>query len=96
MVAIKARWGCAAQHPPAGRGSTRPQIVCLTLHSGTGKQYGDVLKDVVAGASYSEGDTVSVTFVSACPRNNLRTGGTFLTVERFTADAAWAVVRPRT
>lgn len=61
-----------------------------------GKQFGDVLRQANPGAfrgSFQVGDTVSVTFASACPRNNLRTGETFLAVERFNSDAAWETVR---
>lgn len=32
---------------------------------------------------YSAGSTVKITFVGACPRNNLRLEGTFLEVQRF-------------
>ena len=40
------------------------------------------------------GDKVQVVFQSACPRNNLRTEDTFLTVERLdTATGNWSVVR---
>ena len=50
-----------------------------------------MLKEAGPG-SFQEEDTVSATFVSACPRNHLRTEDTFLVVERFTADASWEVV----
>jgi len=53
-----------------------------------------VRKDV-AKKSFQVGETVSVEFQSACPRNNLRTGGTFLTVERWSEDNGnWEVVSP--
>ncbi|KAK0446984.1 Neutral/alkaline nonlysosomal ceramidase [Desarmillaria tabescens] len=45
-----------------------------------GKHFGDVLTDVKA--SYAVGDTVTAQFVGANPRNNLRLGSTFLTVDR--------------
>lgn len=46
-----------------------------------GKTFGGVSIDVQR-STYSAGDTVSAEFYSACPRNNIRAGGTFLTVER--------------
>lgn len=49
----------------------------------------------MAKKSFQVGETVSVEFQSACPRNNLRTGGTFLTVERWSEDNGnWEVVSP--
>jgi len=54
------------------------------------KNFGDVLTDV--NATYSPGDLVSCTFVSANPRNNPMRGGTFLTVEQSTADNEWTVL----
>ena len=54
------------------------------------KNFGDVLID--ANASYTAGDTVKVTFVSANPRNNQMRGSTFLTVELYNAAAGtWDV-----
>lgn len=43
------------------------------------KKFGQVLRDV--HPSYRPGDTVSVTFVGANPRNNLRLEGTFVAIE---------------
>ena len=57
-----------------------------------GSRFGGVRKDV-AKKSFDVGETVSVEFQSACPRNNLRTGGTFLIVERLSEDNGdWEVV----
>jgi neutral ceramidase len=53
-----------------------------------GVKFGDVAKDVLQ--TYAPNDNVSVVFWSANPRNNLRTGSTFLTVERL-IDNAWQV-----
>ncbi len=54
------------------------------------KHFGDVLEDVQP--TYTAGDTVEVTFVSANPRNNQLRGSTFLTVEVFNAaTGAWDV-----
>ncbi len=55
-----------------------------------GKQFGDVLVDALP--AYTAGSTVSVTFVSANPRNDPRRGGTFLTVEQQQADGSFVVV----
>ena len=46
-----------------------------------GKHFGTVVEDV-ARTPYFVGDTVKVTFQSACPRNNVRTGDTFLQVQK--------------
>uniref|UniRef100_A0A0B7A399 Neutral ceramidase n=2 Tax=Arion vulgaris TaxID=1028688 RepID=A0A0B7A399_9EUPU len=54
-----------------------------------GKHFGSVLVD--AQPSYTQGSTVSVTFVSANPRNNLKTNDTFLTVEHKTNNGSWVV-----
>lgn len=57
-----------------------------------GSRFGSVRKDV-AKKSFEVGETVSVEFQSACPRNNLRTGDTFLTIERWSEDNGnWEVV----
>ncbi|GJJ09908.1 hypothetical protein Clacol_004132 [Clathrus columnatus] len=57
-----------------------------------GKDFGQVLVDVRSGAYYSTGETVSVQFVGANPRNNLRLEETFLTVEKY-INNSWIVVR---
>lgn len=49
-----------------------------------GKGYGDVL--TAPGATYRPGEQVSVTFAGAHPNNDLHHGGSYLTVERRTAD----------
>ncbi|GJJ12006.1 hypothetical protein Clacol_006244 [Clathrus columnatus] len=56
-----------------------------------GKGFGQVLSDVQS-QPYSVNQTVSVQFVGANPRNNLRLEGTFLTVEQF-VNNEWVVVR---
>ncbi|KAH8820996.1 Neutral/alkaline nonlysosomal ceramidase [Xylogone sp. PMI_703] len=54
--------------------------------------YGDVKTDV--NPSYTIGSTVSVTFIGANPRNNLRLEQTFAAVERFNEQSgAWEHVR---
>lgn len=59
----------------------------------TGSDYGRAVEDVEPGRSFSPGDEVRVVFQSACPRNNIRRGGTFLTVERQAREGSgWEVV----
>jgi len=70
----------------------------ITLKSGVmfdgsplGANFGDVLQDVKP--EYKPGDTVMVRFVSANPRNDLQTEGTFLTVERYSEqNEQWTVI----
>ncbi|KAI1178625.1 Neutral/alkaline nonlysosomal ceramidase [Nemania sp. FL0916] len=63
------------------------------------KSFGDVVQDIVAGTKFPLGASVSVTFVGANPRNNLRPdkGGSYAVVEQlFTSDSAppeWRPVR---
>ncbi len=49
-----------------------------------GKGYGDVL--TAPGATYRPGEQVSVTFAGAHPNNDLKHGGSYLTVEQRTPD----------
>ncbi|KAK2463027.1 hypothetical protein APHAL10511_004682 [Amanita phalloides] len=56
-----------------------------------GKSFGHVLRDVKP-IPYHEGDSVSVLFVGANPRNNLRLEGTFLTVDH-QINGQWTTVR---
>ncbi|CAH8667464.1 unnamed protein product [Heterobilharzia americana] len=46
-----------------------------------GKRFGSVLKQPQA-VYYNKNDTVEVRFVTASPRNNIRSNGTYLTVEK--------------
>jgi len=55
-----------------------------------GKKFGAVLTDV--SSSYRVGQTVSAQFVGANPRNNLRHGGTFLTVD-ILKGSTWTTVK---
>lgn len=50
-----------------------------------GKKFGDVVTQPLS--IYAAGDTVSVTFYSGHPRNNLRRNGTFLEVQRWTGSS---------
>ncbi|XP_035670506.1 neutral ceramidase-like isoform X2 [Branchiostoma floridae] len=54
------------------------------------RHFGEVIDD--AGSTYHTGETVSVRFHSAHPRNNLQLDGTFLTVERKKDDGTFEVV----
>lgn len=54
-----------------------------------GKSFGSVLKN--ANVGYRPGDTVSVRFQSAHPKNNLRRNGTFLEVQRWNG-SAWVAI----
>lgn len=57
-----------------------------------GSHFGSVVSDVLS-TPYKIGDTVTVTFQSACPRNNVRTGDTFLAVQKLDEDTGdWTTV----
>lgn len=54
------------------------------------KQFGDVLTD--AYDLYYAGTRVKVRFVGANPRNDLKLGETFLTIEKLDKNSTWNVV----
>ncbi|KAJ8753902.1 hypothetical protein K2173_000156 [Erythroxylum novogranatense] len=54
-----------------------------------GVDFGDVKEDVPSNSTFKRGDVVSVTFWSACPRNDLMTEGTFALVEILRAKTTW-------
>ncbi len=57
-----------------------------------GSHFGSVTHDVLK-TPYHVNDTVTVTFQSACPRNNVRTGDTFLAVQKLQQDTGeWSTV----
>ncbi|KAL3142319.1 hypothetical protein ABBQ38_002661 [Trebouxia sp. C0009 RCD-2024] len=57
-----------------------------------GSHFGTVVHDVLKNP-YQVNDTVTVTFQSACPRNNVRTGDTFLAVQKLQEDTGqWITV----
>eukprot|EP00940_MAST-03C_sp_MAST-3C-sp2_P000466 g466.t1 len=66
----------------------RPGVIFDSV--GIGHHYGDVTQQ--PPASVKRGNTVSATFRSANPRNNLRIEDTFLTVERSNDDGSWTIV----
>ena len=55
------------------------------------KSFGDVLSDV--HAAYTRGNKVSVTFVGANPRNDLRLEKTYASVERRAGRGPWEMIR---
>lgn len=54
-----------------------------------GVQFGDVSADVPKNATFRRGNNVTVTFWSACPRNDLMTEGTFALVEILKGKETW-------
>lgn len=61
-------------------------------HVFPGSHFGTVVHDVLK-TPYRVNDTVTVTFQSACPRNNVRTGDTFLAVQKLQEDTGeWTTV----
>ncbi|KAL3530836.1 hypothetical protein ACH5RR_010158 [Cinchona calisaya] len=57
-----------------------------------GKKFGDVSSDVPKNSTFKKGDTVTVVFWSACPRNDLMTEGTFSLVELLQGNDTWLPV----
>ncbi|KAG8199020.1 hypothetical protein JTE90_001815 [Oedothorax gibbosus] len=69
--------------------SLQPGVIFDTPY--IGKSFGDVMKNVQG--FYKPGDTVTVSFVSGHPRNNLMRECTFMTVERFNHSTGnWSVI----
>lgn len=52
-------------------------------------KFGDVKTDIPANSTFKKGGMVSVTFWSACPRNDLMTEGTFALVELLQGKNLW-------
>ncbi|GAB2274431.1 Neutral ceramidase 1 [Dionaea muscipula] len=57
-----------------------------------GISFGDVRSDVPKNSTFERGEMVSVTFQSACPRNDLLTEGTFSLVELLHGKDTWSPV----
>ncbi|KAF5189502.1 Neutral ceramidase [Thalictrum thalictroides] len=57
-----------------------------------GVKFGDVSTDVPANSTFKKGDMATVTFWSACPRNDLMTEGTFALVEILKDKDTWIPV----
>ncbi|GBG28585.1 Neutral ceramidase [Hondaea fermentalgiana] len=57
-----------------------------------GSHFGDVKTDVEASYDLAPDTLVSATFWSANPRNNMRLGGTYLTVEYQNTSGVWEVI----
>lgn len=55
----------------------------------SGAKFGDVKSDVPLNSTFKRGDMVTVTFWSACPRNDLLTEGTFALVEILQGQKTW-------
>lgn len=54
-----------------------------------GVKFGDCSSDVPKNSTFKRGEMVSVTFWSACPRNDLMTEGTFSLVEFLQGKTTW-------
>lgn len=54
-----------------------------------GDNFGDVKVDVPSNSTFKRGDMVTVTFGSACPRNDLMTEGTYALVEILQGKEEW-------
>lgn len=67
-------------------GLLQPVIVDTTP---IGVKFGDVNIDVPRNSTFKRGEMVTVTFWSACPRNDLMTGGTFALVEMLDGARNW-------
>ncbi|XP_042514235.1 neutral ceramidase 1-like [Macadamia integrifolia] len=63
-----------------------PVVMDATPH---GAQFGDCSKDIPQNSTFKRGDMVSVTFWSACPRNDLMTEGTYALVEFLQSKETW-------
>jgi neutral ceramidase len=57
------------------------------------KSFGDVVTDVSPRYVVSSSPVIKAAFVAGNPRNNLRLGGTFAAVERYTDQGTWEIVR---
>ncbi|KAG9531912.1 Neutral/alkaline nonlysosomal ceramidase, partial [Aureobasidium melanogenum] len=57
------------------------------------KSFGDVVTDVSPRYAISSSPVIKASFVAANPRNNLRLGGTFAAIEKYTNQGTWEVVR---
>ncbi|XP_005100690.1 neutral ceramidase isoform X1 [Aplysia californica] len=87
-----------AKGTPSPDGPTPPNLLDVQLNfvpgvifdlAPSGEEFGSVLQD--ANPSYRAGSQVTVRFQSANPRNNLRTNGTFLSVERKDESGRWII-----
>ncbi|KAI4305113.1 hypothetical protein L6164_028499 [Bauhinia variegata] len=67
--------------------SLLPPVVVDATPIGVG--FGDVRSDVPKNSTFKRGDMVTVSFWSACPRNDLMTEGTFALVELLQGKDIW-------
>lgn len=68
--------------------SLLPPVVVDSTPSGV--NFGDVKTDIPSNSTFKKGHLVTVTFWSACPRNDLMTEGTFALVEILQNQNKWA------
>ncbi|EED23889.1 neutral/alkaline nonlysosomal ceramidase, putative [Talaromyces stipitatus ATCC 10500] len=85
----------AGPNPPINTNNSLNFIPGVVYDSAPiGKSFGDVTATSPNTTTYGAGDTISVTFVGANPRNNLRQEGTFGAVEWLNpASNKWQTVR---
>ncbi|KAF2020290.1 Neutral/alkaline nonlysosomal ceramidase [Aaosphaeria arxii CBS 175.79] len=78
---------------PADNRNRSISLITGVVYDGAplGKKFGDVQTN--AGPSYIAGAKISVTFVGANPRNNLRLEGTFVAVEKKADGNTWTQIR---
>ncbi|KAH7651492.1 Ceramidase protein [Dioscorea alata] len=67
--------------------SLLPPVVIDTTPASV--SFGDISTDVPKNSTFKRGEMVSATFWSACPRNDLMTGGTFSLVEILNGQNTW-------
>lgn len=86
-------------HSPTAPGPTPPRTAPLIAQplpipgldiTPPGSSFGDTLEDVAA--SYAPGDTARAVFQASSPNNDLKTGGSFLFVERKLSNGDWQQV----
>ncbi|KAJ9146750.1 hypothetical protein P3X46_028981 [Hevea brasiliensis] len=68
--------------------SLLPPVVMDTTPGGV--NFGDCISDVPKNSTFKRGETVTVVFWSACPRNDLMIEGTFALVEILEGKDTWA------
>ena len=82
----------AGPSPPDNRAKALSFITGVVFDAAPiGKSFGQVITD--APATASPNTTISVTFVGANPRNDLRQESSYATIEQQGSDATWTTVR---
>ncbi|KAF2848395.1 Neutral/alkaline nonlysosomal ceramidase [Plenodomus tracheiphilus IPT5] len=78
--------------PPDNRDKSISLITGVVYDgAGLGRSFGQVTKDV--SPTYARGALITVTFVAANPRNNLRLEGTYASVEHQNSDGIWTQIK---